>query len=179
MPFAFNFMPIEGLVLITPTAFEDARGFFMETYRYSEFAHQGIPWTFVQDNHSLSRRGVLRGLHFQKAPFAQAKIVRVISGAVWDVAVDLRPGSPSYRKWHGVELSRQNRCIFYIPEGFAHGFVSLMDDTELVYKCSVEFNAGSDAGVRWNDPDLAIDWPVRDITISDKDAALPYLKELS
>jgi dTDP-4-dehydrorhamnose 3,5-epimerase len=178
MPFAFNSLPIEGLLLITPRAFEDARGFFMETYKHSEFASRGILCTFAQDNHSLSKRGVLRGLHFQKAPFTQAKLVRVISGAVWDVAVDLRPGSPSHGKWHGVELSRQNKCIYYIPEGFAHGFVSLMDDTELVYKCSVEFSAAVDVGVRWDDPDLAIDWPIRNVTVSDKDALLPYLKDL-
>jgi dTDP-4-dehydrorhamnose 3,5-epimerase len=118
-------------------------------------------------------------LHFQKAPAPQAKLVRVLAGAVWDVAVDLRPGSTSFGKWFGVELTSKNLRMLYIPEGFAHGFLSLADNTELVYKCSAEYRADLDAGVRWDDPDLGIDWPNRNVTLSDKDAALPYLRDLS
>jgi dTDP-4-dehydrorhamnose 3,5-epimerase len=150
----------------------------METYKASEFSAFGLQLTFVQDNHSLSKKGVLRGLHFQRPPFAQAKLVRVISGAVWDVAVDLRTNSPSYGRWYGLELSAENHRMFFIPEGFAHGFVSLVDGTALVYKCTSEYHKESDGGVRWNDPDLAIDWPLGNVLVSRKDAGLPLLRDL-
>jgi len=179
MPFGFSATSIEGLMVVTPRVYSDERGFFIETYKESDFLKAGITGRFVQDNHSRSSRGTLRGLHFQRAPHAQGKLVRVTRGRLWDVAVDLRPGSPTYGKWHGIELSADNRTMFYIPAGFAHGFVALEDCTELQYKCTAEYNAASDGGVRWDDPELAIAWPVTDVLVSAKDAALPYLKELA
>ena len=178
MPFSFTPGPIEGLVIIEPRIFPDERGFFMETFKQSDFATAGIPGPFVQDNHSRSSRGTLRGLHFQRPPYAQGKLVRVTRGAVWDVAVDLRRTSSTYGKWYALELSAQNHLMFWIPPGFAHGFVALEDDTELQYKCTAEYHAPSDGGVRWNDPDLAITWPMLDVLVSPKDASLPFLKEL-
>ncbi len=178
MPFLFKTTTIPGLVLVEPRRFDDERGFFMETYKESEFHGAGIVERFVQDNHSCSKRGVLRGLHFQSAPKAQGKLVRVLSGKVWDVAVDLRPGSATYGKWEGLELSAENRLMYYLPPGFAHGFLALSDEAELMYKCTAEYDKASDGGLRWDDPDLAIDWPFRDVIVSQKDAALPYLKEL-
>lgn len=178
MPFDFRPLPLAGLIIIEPRAFADERGFFMESYKESEFIRAGIAEPFVQDNHSRSSKGVLRGLHFQREPHAQGKLVRVIRGAAWDVAVDLRPGSPTYGRHQAMELSDSNRLMFYIPPGFAHGFVALEDDTELLYKCTHEYHAPSDGGLRWNDADLAIAWPLTDVLVSPKDAALPYLKEL-
>ena len=178
MPFTFSPGPIEGLLIIEPRVYADDRGFFMESFKASDFAAAGIPGPFVQDNHSRSRRGTLRGLHFQREPYAQGKLVRVTRGAVWDVAVDLRPGSPSFAKWYGLALSERNYLMFWIPPGFAHGFVALEDDSELQYKCTAEYHAPSDAGIRWNDPDLAITWPIKDVLISPKDARLPYLKDI-
>lgn len=179
MPFTFTETELEGLLVITPRVFEDERGYFMETYKESDFQKAGIRERFVQDNHSRSSRGTLRGLHFQRAPHAQAKLVRVTRGSLWDVAVDLRPGSKTYGRWVGIELSESNKKLFFIPAGFAHGFVALEDGTELQYKCSAEYNAQADGGVRWDDPELAIEWPLRDVLVSAKDAALPPLKELS
>lgn len=178
MPFTFEQTPIDGLLIIRPRMFPDDRGFFMESYKASDFAAAGIHEDFVQDNHSRSSRGVLRGLHFQRAPHAQAKLVRVTSGLVWDVAVDLREGSATYGRWFGLELSAENRAMLFLPRGFAHGFVSLADGTELLYKCGTEYHKESDGGVRWDDPDLAIVWPVDDVHLSAKDAALPWLKDL-
>ncbi|MEJ5187931.1 MAG: dTDP-4-dehydrorhamnose 3,5-epimerase, partial [Breznakiellaceae bacterium] len=178
--FTFTPGPIEGLVIITPRVFADERGFFMESYKASDFAAAGIQETFVQDNHSRSARGTLRGLHFQKAPYAQGKLVRVTRGAVWDVAVDLRPGSVTFGKWFGIELSETNKILLWIPPGFAHGFVALEDNTELQYKCTAEYHAPSDAGIRWDDPDLAIPWPDLGIPyiLSEKDKKLPLLKNI-
>lgn len=178
MPAVFERCYIEGLVIVKPRVFPDGRGFFLETYRKSEYAANGITEDFVQDNHSKSSRGVLRGLHFQRAPYAQGKLVRVTRGRVWDVAVDIRPGSATYGKWYGLELSEENRTMFYIPAGFAHGFVTLEDDTEFMYKCTAEYNKESEGGLIWNDPDLAIGWPVTDVLVSEKDQVLPRLKEL-
>lgn len=180
MPFTFIPGPIEGLIIIEPCLFHDQRGFFMETYKESDFSAAGIPGPFVQDNHSRSCRGTLRGLHFQKPPHAQGKLVRVTRGAVWDVAVDLRPGSSSFGAWYGLELSEENRRMFWIPPGFAHGFVALLDDSELQYKCTAEYHGPSDGGIRWDDPDLAIAWPRLDVPliVSEKDAKLPLLREL-
>ncbi|MHB0896407.1 MAG: dTDP-4-dehydrorhamnose 3,5-epimerase [Spirochaetales bacterium] len=177
MPFKFFACPIEGLALIEPRVFPDDRGFFMETFKESEFLAAGIAGRFVQDNHSLSCRGTLRGLHFQRAPYEQGKLVRVSSGSIWDVAVDLRPESPTLGKWYGLELSAANRRMLYIPAGFAHGFLALEDGTELQYKCTAEYNGPSEAGIRWDDPDLAIDWPSRDVLVSDKDSLLPSWSE--
>lgn len=178
MPAVFERCYIEGLVIVKPRVFPDGRGFFLETYKKSEYAANGITEDFVQDNHSRSSRGVLRGLHFQRAPYAQGKLVRVTRGRVWDVAVDIRPGSATYGKWYGVELSEENRTMFYIPAGFAHGFVTLEDDTEFMYKCTAEYNKESEGGLIWNDPDLAIGWPVTDVLVSEKDQVLPRMKEL-
>jgi dTDP-4-dehydrorhamnose 3,5-epimerase len=180
MPFTFTKAPIEGLVIIEPRAFPDERGFFMESYKQSDFEKAGILGPFVQDNHSRSKRGVLRGLHFQRPPYAQGKLVRVSRGRAWDVAVDLRKGSPTFGKYFALELSESNRLMFWIPAGFAHGFLALEDDTELQYKCTAEYNAASDGGLRWNDPDIAIAWPDIGIPplVSAKDAALPLLREV-
>lgn len=180
MPFTFTKVPIEGLVIIEPRAFPDERGFFMESYKQSDFEKAGILGPFVQDNHSRSKRGVLRGLHFQRPPNAQGKLVRVSRGCAWDVAVDLRKGSPTFGKYFALELSESNRLMFWIPAGFAHGFLALEDDTELQYKCTAEYNAASDGGLRWNDPDIAIAWPDIGIPplVSAKDAALPTLREV-
>jgi len=178
MPLTFASSPVKGLLIVTPRVFHDDRGFFIETYKESDLDKAGITERFVQDNHSRSSKGVLRGLHFQRAPHAQAKLVRVTRGRLWNVAVDLRPGSPTYREWYGTELSEENRVMLYIPAGFANGFVALEDETELQYKCSVEYDAASDGGVRWDDPELAIRWPARDVLVSAKDAALPYLRDL-
>ena len=178
MPFTFSPGPIEGLLIIEPRVYIDDRGFFMESFKARDFAAAGIPGPFVQDNHSQSRRGTLRGLHFQREPYAQGKLVRVTRGAVWDVAVDLRPGSQSFAKWYGLELSERNHLMLWIPPGFAHGFIALEDDSELQYKCTAEYHAPSDSGIRWNDPDLAITWPIKDVLISPKDATLPYLKDI-
>jgi dTDP-4-dehydrorhamnose 3,5-epimerase len=180
MPFTFTHGPIDGLVIINPTVFTDERGFFMESYKESEFRSAGINDHFVQDNHSLSCRGTLRGLHFQKAPYAQGKLVRVTRGAVWDVAVDLRVGSATFSKRYAMELSETNKTMLWIPPGFAHGFLALEDNTELHYKCTAEYHAPSDAGIRWDDPDINISWPDLGIPyiISEKDKKLPYLKDI-
>lgn len=179
--------PIEGLFVIEPTVFGDARGFFMETYAKRDFdAMAGCPVDFVQDNHSKSRRGVLRGLHFQ-TQHAQGKLIRVVAGAVYDVAVDLRAGSPTYGRWHGVELSAENKRQFYVPAGFAHGFLTLEDDTEFLYKCTDYYYPEFDGGVRWNDPQIGVDWRLAEygfdpsgegLLLSAKDRVQPLLAEL-
>jgi len=178
MPCSFEHLPSSDLIVITCKAFNDERGFFAETYRLSEFEANGIAAHFVQDNHSYSRRGVLRGLHFQRAPFAQGKLVRVALGTVWDVAVDIRPQSSFYGKWHGVTLSEENRLMLYIPPGFAHGFITVSEQAHLLYKCTAEYEHSSEGGIRWNDPDIAIEWPLTDIIVSERDAALPYFRDL-
>ena len=177
MPFVFNKCEIPGLVIIEPRAFADDRGFFLESYKRSDFVKNGIDAEFLQDNHSLSSKGVLRGLHYQKPPYTQAKLVRVIKGSAWDVAVDIRKNSPTYKKWFGIELSEENRRMFYIPEGFAHGFLALTDEVHLLYKCSNEYSPSHDAGIIWNDPELAIEWPVDEPSLSDKDLILPFFKD--
>ncbi len=177
MPCSFTRLGIEGLILVEPRSFPDDRGWFMETYKKSEFAANGIDAEFVQDNHSYSTKGVVRGLHYQVPPKAQGKLVRVIEGAIWDVAVDVRPGSPSYGKWDGVELSGDNRRMFWIPPGFAHGFVCVSESVHLLYKCTAEYDKASEGGFRWDDPDLAIAWPLRPKEISGKDALMPAFKD--
>ncbi len=173
----FKALDIAGVVLVTPRVFEDARGWFMESYSEREFATQGISVHFVQDNHSQSKKGVLRGLHFQKNPHAQDKLVRIIRGEVLDVVVDLRVGSPTYRKWIGVPLSETNRNILFIPKGCAHGFVTRSDHAELEYKVSDFYDAACDGGIAWNDPEIGVDWGITDPVLSEKDAALPTLKD--
>jgi len=178
VPSTFKRLEIDGLILVEPRSFHDERGFFLESFKESEFAAAGINERFVQDNHSLSVENVIRGLHYQREPRAQGKLVRVIKGRVWDVAVDIRPGSASYGKWLGVELSEENHLMLYIPPGFAHGFASLSDEVHLLYKCTREYDPALDAGIRWDDPDLAVKWPVKNPLLSPKDRILPLLKDV-
>ncbi len=178
MPFTFQPLAIPDLVLVTPRVLSDARGFFMETFRASDFRAAGIAAEFVQDNHSLSSQGVVRGLHFQAPPHAQGKLVRVALGRVWDAAVDLRPGSPTFGRGCGVELSDENHAMLWVPPGFAHGFATLSQTAHLLYKCTAEYDPASDRGVRWNDPALGLRWPVAAPLVSPRDAALPLLKDL-
>lgn len=161
--------PIEGLLVIKPRIFEDDRGYFFESWNNDSFKNIGLDIDFVQDNQSLSQKGVLRGLHFQNPPFAQGKLVRVIKGAVVDVAVDIRKKSPTYGQHFAVELSEENKTVFWIPTGFAHGFVSLKDDTIFTYKCTGVYNKESEGALIWNDEDLDIDWRVENPLVSDKD----------
>jgi len=179
MPFEFSETKLQGLLIVQPRKFGDDRGFFMETYKKSDFVSAGIKEEFCQDNHSLSSKGVLRGLHFQSSPHAQGKLVRVIKGSVWDVAVDLRPGSETLGQWVGIELTEENGTMFYVPPGFAHGFLTLQDNTHFLYKCTAEYAPEADGGVLWNDPDIAVDWPLTRMTplVSSKDEVLPYLKD--
>lgn len=165
--------PLPGVVLLTPKRFGDDRGFFCESWNAARMAEAGLDVAFVQDNHSLSKTtGTLRGLHFQSPPHAQAKLVRCGRGSLWDVAVDIRKGSPTFGQWFGTELSFENGKQLLIPAGFLHGFVTLEPDTEVVYKCSDYYAPECDGAVLWNDPDLAIDWPLEgDPMLSGKDAA--------
>ena len=168
---------IEGLYIITPQVFGDSRGFFMETYNDNDFAEEGLCFDFVQDNHSKSHKGVLRGLHFQKT-HPQTKLVRVIAGEVFDVAVDLRKNSPTYGKWFGEVLTAENKKMLLIPRGFAHGFVVLSDIAEFVYKCDDFYHPEDEGGIIYNDPDVNIKWPTLDnIELSEKDKKHLTLKE--
>lgn len=171
--------PIAGLLVLEPRVFGDDRGFFLESWNARTFAAIGLDLTFVQDNHSRSARGVLRGLHFQN-PNPQGKLVRVVAGRAWDVAVDLRAGSPTYGKSHGIELSAANKRLFWVPPGFAHGFVSLEDGTDFLYKCTTFYDPASEHSLLWNDPALGIDWPLEGIEpqLSGKDAAGRRLSEI-
>ena len=175
-------LAIAEVYLITPRRFRDARGYFSETYRRDHLKEAGIDVDFVQDNESLSAcSGTIRGLHYQAPPYAQAKLVRVIAGKVLDVAVDIRTGSPTYGQFVTTTLSAENGEQLFIPEGFAHGFCSMSDNTILAYKVSANYSKAHDQGVLWNDPDLAIPWPVgsADAVLSEKDAALPRLTDIS
>ena len=177
--FTFNDTSIDGLKIIDVKSYCDERGYFMETYKQSDFAVGGIDAVFVQDNQSSSRKGVLRGLHFQ-VTHPQAKLVRVLSGEVFDVAVDLRKKSLTYGKWEAVVLSRENRRQFFIPRGFAHGFLVLSETAEFSYKCDERYRPEDEAGLLWNDPDISITWPTLDcdFILSEKDRLFPSLKEL-
>jgi dTDP-4-dehydrorhamnose 3,5-epimerase len=168
---------IAGLVEIFPRVFEDERGMFFESYNEQVFLKLGLPTHFVQDNQSFSKKGVVRGLHFQNAPFAQGKLVRVISGRVLDVAVDIRPDSPTFGKHEIFELRSDINNIAYIPEGFAHGFVAL-EDSVFSYKCTNVYDKASESGILWSDPDLGIDWGVENPIVSEKDIILPTFKSL-
>lgn len=173
---------IPDLLSISVTRHGDARGFFAETYNQKAYSHAGIETVFVQDNHSVSEfAGTVRGLHYQEAPYAQVKLVRCGRGSLFDVAVDIRIGSPTYGHWHGEVLSSENGRQLYIPEGFAHGFVTLEDDTEIVYKCSNFYAVECEGAVRFDDPDIGIDWPEIDgrTTISEKDMRAPMLRDLA
>jgi len=178
MPFTFTRLAIPDVILIEPTVFPDERGFFIESYKYSEFAAFGIKEHFVQDNHSRSVKGVLRGLHYQRQPKAQGKLVRVVVGEIFDVGVDIRKGSPTYGKWVGEVLSAENKRMLYIPPGFAHGFCVLSEVAEVLYKTTTEYSPEHDAGIIWNDPEIGIEWPIEHPILSEKDAGLPFLKEL-
>ena len=170
---------IEGLYVIEPTVFKDERGYFVETYNQNDMKEAGLDMVFVQDNQSMSIRGVLRGLHFQKQ-FPQGKLVRVVRGKVFDVAVDLRSDSKTYGKWFGVELSAENMKQFYIPEGFAHGFLVLSDEAEFCYKCTDFYHPGDEGGLAWNDPEIGVEWPLEegvDLIISEKDQKWKGLKD--
>ena len=168
---------IEGLKIITPTVFGDNRGYFMETYNHNDFKEAGIDQVLVQDNQSASRKGVLRGLHFQ-IHHPQDKLVRVIKGEVYDVAVDLREGSATYGKWHGVLLSEENKKQLLIPRGFGHGFVTLTDEVEFLYKADNYYAPEADGGIRWNDPEIGVDWGVENPILSAKDEKNPLLKDI-
>ncbi|MBU5460318.1 dTDP-4-dehydrorhamnose 3,5-epimerase [Anaerostipes sp. MSJ-23] len=170
---------IEGLYVIEPTVFKDERGYFVETYNQNDMKEAGLDMVFVQDNQSMSTRGVLRGLHFQKQ-YPQGKLVRVVRGKVFDVAVDLRSESKTYGKWFGVELSAENMKQFYIPEGFAHGFLVLSDEAEFCYKCTDFYHPGDEGGLAWNDPEIGVEWPLEegvDLIISEKDQKWKGLKD--
>lgn len=162
---------IEGLKVITPTVFGDARGYFVETYNYNDYKAAGIDVEFVQDNQSASKKGVLRGLHFQ-IQYPQDKLVRVIKGEVFDVAVDLRKGSPTFGQWHGVLLSEENMKQFFVPKGFAHGFLVLSDHAEFCYKCSDFYHPGDEGGLKYDDPEIGVQWPIpegMELTLSERD----------
>lgn len=185
--FTFRRTSIEGVVVVDVKSFGDDRGYFMETYKKPDFERGGISCDFVQDNQSKSTKGVLRGLHFQ-IEHPQAKLVRVVSGSVFDVAVDLRAGSPTFGQWEGVVLSAENRRQFFVPRGFAHGFLVLSDQAEFCYKCDDVYQPGDEGGLMWNDPDLAIAWPplqgdetfdASKVVLSEKDGKHPPFSELS
>ena len=179
MPFEFKKLEIPDVILIKPKVFEDERGFFMETYIKEDFDEKaGINGEFIQDNHSKSKRGVLRGLHFQKEPYAQAKIVRCIRGAIYDVAVDLRKNSPTFGNYVGINLSEDNMYQLYIPGGCAHGFLVVSDAAEVIYKVDNSYAPDFEGGLRWNDPDVAIPWPNKNPILSSKDQQLSTLREL-
>ncbi|MGW8317558.1 MAG: dTDP-4-dehydrorhamnose 3,5-epimerase [Bacteroidales bacterium] len=171
---------LEGLLILEPEVYRDPRGYFMETYHRAQLSSLGIHREFIQDNQSRSTFGVIRGLHFQREPHAQAKLIRVTEGAVLDVAVDIRPGSPTFGRWFGLELNTENQLQLLIPGGFAHGFSVLSDHATVFYKCDAYYHPASESGIRFDDPDLRIDWKIApsDAVISDKDRGLPLLKDL-
>ena len=178
--FKFEKTPIEGLFVIEPTVFGDNRGYFMETYNQREFIENGLDVEFVQDNESFSNKGVLRGLHFQKKN-PQGKLVRCLKGEVFDVAVDLRKNSDTYGKWYGIVLSEENKKQFYIPEGFAHGFLVLSETVLFCYKCTRFYDPTDEGGIIWNDPDIGIEWPISsdmEIKLSEKDKTNTRWKDL-
>ena len=177
MPFKFTRLEIDAVILVEPQLFGDDRGFFLEFYKRSDFVRGGIPEHFVQDNHSRSTKGVLRGLHYQKDPRAQGKLVRCIEGSIWDVAVDIRQGSPTFGRWVARELTAENRQMLYVPPGFAHGFLTLSDRADVLYKCTDEYAPAEDRGIIWNDPDIAIPWKIDDPVLSGKDTTHPRLRD--
>jgi len=177
MPFRFQRLAIPDVILVSAKQFVDDRGFFLESYKQSEFADNGIPWAFVQDNRSNSTRQVLRGLHYQMQPRAQGKLVTALSGKIFDVAVDIRQGSPTLGRWVGATLSADRFNMLYVPIGFAHGFCVLSERADVLYKVTDEYAADLDRGIRWDDPQIGIDWPIADPILSEKDAALPFLHD--
>jgi dTDP-4-dehydrorhamnose 3,5-epimerase len=177
MPFEFKSLEIPGLVVVRPQVFGDDRGFFFELYKQSDFERGGIKGHLVQDNYSRSAKGVLRGLHYQKAPKAQGKLVMCTQGSIFDVAVDIRKSSPSYGKWMSIELTAENRLMLFVPPGFAHGFQVLSNTADVMYKCTAEYSPADDRGIIWNDPDINIAWPLKDPVLSGKDRTHPLLRE--
>tara|TARA_B100000949_G_scaffold216102_1_gene212762 strand:+ start:37 stop:603 length:567 start_codon:yes stop_codon:yes gene_type:complete len=178
MPFTFKKLAIPDVVLIEPHSFSDDRGFFFESYKESDFLSNGINKKFVQDNFSHSVHGVIRGLHFQKAPKVQAKLVTVLKGKIFDVVVDIRKNSPTYGKWVSEILSGDTHKLLYVPEGFAHGFCVMSEEADMLYKASNEYSQEDEQGIVWNDPKLNIQWPVEKPIISNKDNQLPLLENL-
>lgn len=177
MPFKFEQLDLPGPVLIAMEAFGDERGFFMETYKRSQFVEGRVPETFVQDNFSRSQRGVLRGLHYQNPPAAQGKLVHAVRGEILDVAVDIRKGSPTYAQWATATLSDENHHMLYVPPGFAHGFLALSEEVDVAYKVTSEYSPEHDRGIAWNDPVIGLELPIENPILSEKDAALPGLAE--
>ncbi|MDI6736312.1 MAG: dTDP-4-dehydrorhamnose 3,5-epimerase [bacterium] len=177
MPFNFEKLSIPEIILIKPKVFIDGRGFFMETYKYLDFTKIGIRENFVQDNYSKSAKNVLRGLHYQKVPKSQGKLVQCLKGKIYDVSVDIRKGATTYRQWNAIELSEENCHILYIPPGFAHGFLVLSDIAEVIYKCTEEYSSEDERGIIWNDPDIGIKWPIRNPILSERDKVYPMLKD--
>lgn len=169
--------PLSGLLILQPTVHADERGYFFESFRASLLQQRGYDLRFVQDNESKSNKGAVRGLHLQASPYGQDKLLRVVRGAIFDVAVDVRTASPTYGEYFGIELNEENKTTLFIPQGFAHGFCCLEDNTIVQYKCSNYYNKSSECGVSWSDPDIGIDWPVTDPIVSKKDAELPRLKD--
>jgi dTDP-4-dehydrorhamnose 3,5-epimerase len=177
MPFEFKQLEGSALILVRPHVLGDERGFFFELYKHADFARAGIMEHFVQDNYSKSARGVLRGLHYQKNPKAQGKLIVCMKGRIFDIAVDIRKGSPQYGLWAGIELSEENRHMLYVPPGFAHGFQVVSETAEVLYKCTEEYSPSDDRGIIWNDPDINISWPLADPVLSGKDRAHPLLRD--
>ncbi len=177
MRFEARELSLDGLVLLRAKVHQDSRGFFLETYRASDFAELGLPTAYAQDNHARSEAGVLRGLHYQISPAAQGKLIRVTSGTVFDVAVDIRPGSPTFGQWEGVTLSDDQQDMLYIPPGFAHGYKVLSNEADLVYKVTSEYRADLDRGIRWDDPTIGISWPGGHPVLSERDVDLPSLQQ--
>ena len=177
MPFDFQILEMPEIRLITPRQFFDDRGYFLESYKQTKFAENGIPESFVQDNISHSKRHVLRGLHFQSHPHMQGKLVMALQGVIFDVAADIRPGSKTFGQWLSVTLSSENHQMLYIPAGFAHGFCVLSAHATVLYKCTREYTPDYEDGILWNDPVLGIQWPVREPVLSEKDRMLPPLKK--
>lgn len=180
MPFTFERLDLPDVVLVRPRTFGDHRGFFRETFKATDFASAGLPVEFLQDNMSFSRRGTVRGLHFQVPPHEQGKLVQCVRGRIWDVAVDIRPNSETFGRWVSAELAEEGGEALFVPEGFAHGFQVLSEEALVSYKCTREFNAPAEGALRWNDPDLAVAWPLAaEAIVSDRDASSPWLREFS
>jgi dTDP-4-dehydrorhamnose 3,5-epimerase len=178
MTFKFNKLEIPGVMTIEPKSFSDDRGFFFENFKESEFIQNGIEKKFVQDNFSHSTQGVLRGLHYQKNPHAQAKLLSVLKGKIFDVAVDIRVNSPTFGKWVSVIISEEDHKLIYIPEGFAHGFCVLSNEADVLYKVTNEYSPKDERGIKWNDPDINIAWPIDKPLLHEKDSRLPFLKNI-
>lgn len=177
VPFLFRSLRIPEVVLVEAKAFPDDRGYFMETYKQSDFSKNGITAAFVQDNCSYSARGVLRGLHYQRHPAGQAKLVMATRGSIYDVAVDLRRGSPTFAQWVAEELSDANHRMLFVPAGFAHGFFTLSEEAQVLYRVTAEYAPDADGGIRWDDPTIGVNWPAGHATLSKKDARLPTLQQ--